>query len=301
MADIAALVAEFKAQGNSKFNAKEFDAAVAAYTKAIALDPSNHVLYSNRSAALVSKEGDAAAWEGALADADQAIKLSPAWAKGYLRRATALRKLGRPGHAERCLVDAPCSSDESLRSALTDLRSEDCDQSPLHGVLPGTPGGTMRELQNQTGMSLHMPQMMATMPKALLAAFFGDLNTFKAEFDPIRDAYRRSFQLRLPLTTLIVSGAQRLELLPSTTSGRSGQHAALLDHILQQGYCRVDALDIAGWTALEHAAGHHPKLELAKVLHRHGADPSHKDRFGTCTLMGAVMAGEQEAMEWLLE
>jgi tetratricopeptide (TPR) repeat protein len=48
-----------QAQGNAAFSAGNYEEAIKHFTDAIALDPSNHVLYSNRSAAYVS--GPAAA------------------------------------------------------------------------------------------------------------------------------------------------------------------------------------------------------------------------------------------------
>ena len=42
---------EFKAQGNAAFSEKRYPDAIEAFSKAIALDGTNHVLYSNRSAA----------------------------------------------------------------------------------------------------------------------------------------------------------------------------------------------------------------------------------------------------------
>lgn len=59
-----------KDQGNKAFAAKQYDTAVDLFTKAIALDPSNHVLYSNRSAALAGKRQ----WNDALADAQKASR-----------------------------------------------------------------------------------------------------------------------------------------------------------------------------------------------------------------------------------
>jgi stress-induced-phosphoprotein 1 len=41
---------EFKTQGNAAFARKEYDEAIDLFSKAISLDESNHVLYSNRSA-----------------------------------------------------------------------------------------------------------------------------------------------------------------------------------------------------------------------------------------------------------
>lgn len=42
-----------KDEGNKAFAAKKYDEAIDLFTKAIAIDPKNHVLYSNRSAAKV--------------------------------------------------------------------------------------------------------------------------------------------------------------------------------------------------------------------------------------------------------
>ena len=74
--------ATFKAKGNKHLQAQEFDEAIAAYTEAINLDPKDHVFFSNRSAAYLSK-GDA---HSALSDAERCISLNGSWAKGYSRK-----------------------------------------------------------------------------------------------------------------------------------------------------------------------------------------------------------------------
>ncbi|KAI0786453.1 chaperone [Abortiporus biennis] len=84
-----------KDQGNKAFQAKDYDMAIDLFTQAIALDPNNHVLYSNRSAAKAGKRNYAAALE----DAEQCIKINPSWAKGYARKGAAL-------HGERKYVEA---------------------------------------------------------------------------------------------------------------------------------------------------------------------------------------------------
>ena len=62
-------------------SAKKYDDAIAAYTDAIALDPTNAVYYSNRAAAHTSK-GDHAS---AVADAERAIEVDASFAKAYHR------------------------------------------------------------------------------------------------------------------------------------------------------------------------------------------------------------------------
>ena len=56
-----------KDRGNKAFAAKDYDSAIGFFTQAIALDPQNHVLYSNRSAAHAGKK----AWNAALEDAEK--------------------------------------------------------------------------------------------------------------------------------------------------------------------------------------------------------------------------------------
>ena len=64
-------------RSNAACQSGDFDRAVALYGEALALDPANHILHSNRSAAHL-KLGRFAA---ALADAVKARELSPQWPK----------------------------------------------------------------------------------------------------------------------------------------------------------------------------------------------------------------------------
>ncbi|KAL0581225.1 Hsp90 cochaperone [Marasmius crinis-equi] len=82
MADANAL----KDQGNKAFAAKDWDKAIDLFTQAVALDPKNHVLYSNRSASYAGKKD----WTAALKDAEQCIQVNPQWSKGYARKGAAL-------------------------------------------------------------------------------------------------------------------------------------------------------------------------------------------------------------------
>ncbi|OLN85438.1 Heat shock protein sti1-like protein [Colletotrichum chlorophyti] len=81
---------ELKALGNKAIAEKNFDEAVAKFTEAIQLQPDNHILYSNRSAAYASKKD----WENALKDAEKTTEIKPDWPKGWGRKGTALYGLG---------------------------------------------------------------------------------------------------------------------------------------------------------------------------------------------------------------
>ena len=131
---------QFKAQGNAFLQKKEYDDAIAAYTKvnvilfkyltssdwcdvtrqAIELDSTDHVFFSNRSAAYLSK-GDAT---NALADGEKCVEISPQWAKGYSRKGAALHALKRYEDAvsayEAGLKVAP--NDAGLNSGLSEVK-----------------------------------------------------------------------------------------------------------------------------------------------------------------------------------
>lgn len=71
----------------------ETDASSDKFSQAIELDPSNHVLYSNRSGAYASLKS----YEKALEDANKTTEIKPDWAKGWGRKGTALHGTGDLG------------------------------------------------------------------------------------------------------------------------------------------------------------------------------------------------------------
>ncbi|CAG9954975.1 unnamed protein product [Clonostachys rosea f. rosea IK726] len=81
---------ELKALGNKAIAEKNFDEAIDKFTQAIALQPENHILYSNRSAAYASKKE----WDNALQDAEKTTEIKPDWAKGWGRKGAALHGKG---------------------------------------------------------------------------------------------------------------------------------------------------------------------------------------------------------------
>lgn len=93
-----------KDQGNKAFAAKDWDKAIDLFSQAIAIDPQNHVLWSNRSAAKAGKKD----WTGALTDAEECVKLNPSWSKGYARKGAAL-------HGARKFEEAIATYEEGLK------------------------------------------------------------------------------------------------------------------------------------------------------------------------------------------
>jgi tetratricopeptide (TPR) repeat protein len=83
----ASMAEALKEKGNTFFAEGKFKQAVVMYSKAIRMSPSDsHVYLSNRSAALLKCDRH----HLALDDAEECIRLQPAWVKGYFRKIAAL-------------------------------------------------------------------------------------------------------------------------------------------------------------------------------------------------------------------
>lgn len=99
--------------------------AIDQYTKAIRADGTNHVYFSNRSAAYL-KKGDA---HNALNDAESCLGLNPEFAKGYSRRGAALHSLKRynDSTASYKLGLEKFPTDAGLKKGLEDVTREKDD------------------------------------------------------------------------------------------------------------------------------------------------------------------------------
>ncbi|KAB7495336.1 Stress-induced-phosphoprotein 1 [Armadillidium nasatum] len=111
-----------KDEGNKALNGGNFEEAVKCYTHAIEIDPDNHVLYSNRSAAYAKMDK----YTEALEDAEKTVSLKPDWTKGYSRKGAALAFLHRYPEAvaayEKGLSLDP--SNKQIEEGLTDCRNK---------------------------------------------------------------------------------------------------------------------------------------------------------------------------------
>ncbi|XP_071946339.1 tetratricopeptide repeat protein 28-like [Antedon mediterranea] len=96
---------------NEACQACDYPLAVSLYTEAIQLDPSNHVLFSNRSAAYVKIKQ----YEDALQDAVHAKELNPKWSKAYYRQGVALQCLGRHADALAAFSSGLAQEPKSLQ------------------------------------------------------------------------------------------------------------------------------------------------------------------------------------------
>ncbi|KAK0762041.1 hypothetical protein N5P37_004841 [Trichoderma harzianum] len=164
---------ELKALGNKAIAEKNFDDAIDKFTQAIALQPENHILYSNRSAAYASKKD----WDNALKDAEKTTEIKPDWAKGWGRKGAALHGkgdlLGANDAYEAGLKHDP--SNAQLKSGLASV--EKAMQAEAGGGLDPTGGiGNMFKDPN-------LIQKLASNPKT--SGFLAD-PTFMAKLQQVQ-------------------------------------------------------------------------------------------------------------------
>lgn len=116
-----------RSRGNDFFNAKRWNEAIACYSRAIELSPSNVTLFSNRSAAFTQL----GQFHNALLDAEKCITLQRDWVKGHFRRGKALLGLQNYPEAIISLKEAlNCESgskeiQEALRLAVAKAKEDD--------------------------------------------------------------------------------------------------------------------------------------------------------------------------------
>ncbi|XP_058084908.1 hsp70-Hsp90 organizing protein-like [Magnolia sinica] len=160
---------EAKSKGNAAFSAGRFSEAVRFFTEAIDLAPTNHVLYSNRSAAYASLQQ----YSDALADAQKTVDLKPDWAKGYSRLGAAHVGLGSLDDAiasyKKGLEIDP--NNEALKSGLADAqaaaaaaaRSRGPQSSPFGNIFQGPDVWTKLTANPATRGYLQQPDFLKMM------------------------------------------------------------------------------------------------------------------------------------------
>uniref|UniRef100_A0A5B6YPR3 Putative Heat shock protein STI n=1 Tax=Davidia involucrata TaxID=16924 RepID=A0A5B6YPR3_DAVIN len=134
---------EAKAKGNAAFAAGNYTEAIRHFTAAIDLAPTNHVLYSNRSAAYASLHQ----YTEALSDAQKTVELKPDWSKGYSRLGAAHLGLHHYDDAvsayKKGLEVDP--NNEPLKSGLADAQSSASaasrSRAPPHAGASSSPFG----------------------------------------------------------------------------------------------------------------------------------------------------------------
>lgn len=138
-----------KAEGNKLFAAKDFTGAAQKFSEAINLEPTNHVLYSNRSGAYASLKD----FDKALEDANKTTELKADWAKGWGRKGAALHGVGN-------LVDAVDAFEHALKLEPTNAQAKSGLDSVRRAIdaearadgLSGDPSGGLGNMFNDPKM-----------------------------------------------------------------------------------------------------------------------------------------------------
>ncbi|KAI4850855.1 TPR-like protein [Aureobasidium sp. EXF-8845] len=172
-----------KAEGNKLFAAKDFQAAAQKFGEAIELDPSNHVLYSNRSGAYASLRD----WEKALDDATKTTEIKPDWAKGWGRKGAALHGMGN-------LVDATDAFEKAVELDPNNAQAKSGLEA-VRRAIQAEADADGADATGGLGSMFNDPQMiqkLAANPKtaSLLgdAAFMQKLNQMKSNPSMMGDA-----------------------------------------------------------------------------------------------------------------
>ena len=84
-----------KASGNAAISRADWKGAIRHYTEAIAADPTDHTLFSNRSLCQLELRKT----DEALSDALECVRLEPTFARGYVRCGEAFAAMIRDGKA----------------------------------------------------------------------------------------------------------------------------------------------------------------------------------------------------------
>jgi len=113
---------DLKQRADAAYHAGNHRIAIKLYTRAIKLEPQNHILFSNRSAA---KAAAGNRWTEALEDAEKTIELEPSWPKGYIRKAIAYRGMYRFNEAiKTCKQALALADDPAIRDQIRTLENE---------------------------------------------------------------------------------------------------------------------------------------------------------------------------------
>ncbi|KAI0667951.1 hypothetical protein C8Q78DRAFT_1081820 [Trametes maxima] len=97
---------------------------------------------------------------------------------------------------------------------------------------------------------------------------------------------------------LTLFGAQRVVVLGGM--GTPPDHIGTLEYLLKHG-APADVPDILGYTALHHACMARPRVDIARVLLEHGANPDWQDRFDSVALVAAFQNNSLDAIDVLME
>lgn len=246
---------ELKLKGNELFRAERYNEAADLYTKALTVQPDNHVLYSNRSACY-SKLGK---YEEALGDATRCVSVAPTFARGHLRKSTALNGLGKYEEALKaaeegyklrgsdkicrdCVSEWIRGSCELMKDAIAQLEDVPQGSSPVSRGSVQILSHIQSEFSNQHGLSpakmKEILQDVITELQVVLQLFGHSIGTCaKAWLVALAEALKADPQTR-------VASATATKCLASKTEEFASYLNLEIDHALYPVVCPIFSLAI---------------------------------------------------------
>ncbi|ETK83281.1 hypothetical protein F441_11733 [Phytophthora nicotianae CJ01A1] len=247
-----------KTRGNRAFAAGLYSDAVACFSEALAVapsDPNAHVFYSNRSAAQLKLNKA----DEALKDADQCIALKPNWAKGYSRRGSALYALGRYADAYRAYKDGLSHEAsnagllEGLRAVEAKLVTQRSGSSQSASSSTSTPAPAVNLKGFLVGNKRNMFQLYQFILRSLMLLCF--VNFWIPMLLPSYAAYSNFFKLAL------VNHASYLAF----THGVPKWNAAYAQRLLLDPAAQVFFFCLVFWVSAPHGMAMMPVFLLEMV------------------------------------
>ncbi|CAL4146437.1 unnamed protein product [Meganyctiphanes norvegica] len=154
---------EEKAKGNEFFKKGDYPGAIKHYSEAIARNPGDAKIYSNRAASYTKLTE----FNLGLKDCDECIRLDPAFIKGYIRKGKilqAMRQFSKAQDAYQHAVDIDANNNEALQGIRECITADNSDPEEVRKNAMADP--EIQQILKDPAMRMILEQMQ-TDPKAL--------------------------------------------------------------------------------------------------------------------------------------
>jgi len=154
---------EEKAKGNEFFKKGDYPGAIKHYTEAIARNPDDAKIYSNRAASYTKLTE----FNLGLKDCDSCIRLDPTFIKGYIRKGKihqAMRQFSKAQDAYQHAVDLDANNNEALQGIRECVMADNGDEEEIKKRAMADP--EIQQILKDPAMRMILEQMQND-PKAL--------------------------------------------------------------------------------------------------------------------------------------
>eukprot|EP00667_Euglena_gracilis_P007954 EG_transcript_8039 len=161
------MAVDWKRAGNAHYGAGEYAAAVECYTRALAAQPTDKLLYGNRAQALLRLHR----CEEAAADSLRSTTLDCNFARGYIRTGTAYLRLGRLEDSRAMFLRAADLGEETAPAIAAEVAELQRDWEEASRLLQqGSVRPAAARLRRLAGRASSAPHIQATFSQAAVAA-----------------------------------------------------------------------------------------------------------------------------------